>query len=754
MYRMRPSPRLFEGRLMSCEAPVHLIPVPQNLTRLDGYYRLSSATLTLSAEEPWQPVLQLLTPDLAKLGVVVVAEEYRDATACIRLAADRSLENEAYRLRVDHAGVQIEAATQAGMVYGIQTLRQILAQVEQTDGVLLLPQIEIQDAPLFPYRGMHLDVSRHFFDVTFVKRYIDLLALHKLNFFHWHLTDDNGWRVEIKALPQLTAVGAFRSGTVVGFTRDVGTVSDGIPHGGFYSQEEVRDIVAYAAERAITIIPEIDLPGHASALLAAYPEIGCGNRSYEVKTHFGIYEDVLCPKEATFQLLERVFAEVADLFPGPYIHLGGDEVKTARWEACTDCQDLMRQQSFTRVSDLQTYFVARVVAMIKAVGKKPMAWDDVVDEQLDPDVAVMSWYYPEKARKALINGNGIVMTPVDHAYFDFYQSHCVDEPMAPWWLTRLSDVYRFDPLENFADLEQRSSVLGGQANLWTEYVPTPEIAERMVLPRMSALAEVLWSPKRLQDWQSFCHRLPSLEQWLNQLGYIVADSQYKPHVWAERGEAGGFRVFLETAVDSMVYTLDGSPPTLQSARYDGPLSILGSTTVRAATVRPDGTLLGDARLTLVDHLGIGQDICFKHLSDEMAKQASAKLLSGQLAHDRVYDRPYWTEFHGVDLDATMTFQTATLISSVRIGIDAGLHRRLQRPDGISLSVRRLDEPWQEIAVIDRGQIEAADREVIIQFEPLEVTQLRLVALNRELIWMVEGQRMAPKSIYIDEIVVQ
>lgn len=660
---------------------------------------------------------------------------------------------EAYGLEINEEYIQITASDSRGAFYAVQTLRQLLFQNHSETGDFKLPTLLINDCARLRYRGMHLDVSRHFFDVSFIKKYIDLLALHKMNVFHWHLTDDAGWRIEIERYPQLVDVGSVRSGTVVGFTLDVEAKSDEAVYQGYYSQQDVQEIVAYAAQRHITVVPEIDIPGHASAMLAAYPELGCTGAPSEVKVYFGNFDDVLCPSQASFEFLTNVLTEVATLFPGPYIHIGGDEVKTTRWQHCHSCLGLMKEHDFSEFSQLQSYFMRQVGSIVTSLGKTAIAWDDVIDEQIDPNMTIMSWLCKDQAIGAVQAGHDVIMTPMEHAYFDFYQSHCLDEPPAIHGLTRLQDVYQFDPLESFPDPDHQSRILGGQGNLWTEYVKDPDTAERMVLPRMSALAEVLWTSKLNQSWSDFCRRLPGFEGLLHRLDYVTANSHYKPHLVAEQTSPGRFIVAIESLANTLVYTLDGSTPTVDSNHYEQPLLIDTTTTVRATSVLNDQKLLGDARLTLVNHLALGQSVQFAHLNDAEATLAEQTLLNGQISHDRIFYHPEWIAFVGIDMDAIISFDRPTLISSITLGFDAGAHRNLHRPSGITIMIPDTNNGWLQVASMDQQTIDRCNSAITLSLAPQRLSTLRVVAHNKKSAWSVELEAIGPVTLYIDEIIV-
>lgn len=432
----------------------------------------------------------------------------------ITLGLDPAIGNrEGYVLTVKADRVTLNGQTENGVFYGIQTLRKsIPAETKATS--ILLPAGSIQDEPRFSYRGMHLDVGRHFFPIEFVKKYIDLLALHNMNTFHWHLTEDQGWRIEIKKYPKLTEIGAWRDRTVIGRNTEE---YDNTRYGGFYTQEQAKEIVKYAGERYITVIPEVDLPGHMLAALAAYPEMGCTGGPYEVCPRWGVFEDVLCiGNEKSMQFLEDVMAEIIDIFPSKYIHIGGDEAPRTRWEKCPKCQARIRTEKLkadknhTAEDRLQSYCMTRIEKLLNSKGRQIIGWDEILEGDVAPNATVMSWRGSAGGIKAAQLGHDVIMTPNDYCYFDYYQSEDTrHEPFAIGGFVPLEKVYSLNPTASLTE-EQAKHILGTQANLWTEYIPTSEQVEYMVLPRMAALAEVQWTQLEKKDYTNFTTRLAGL----------------------------------------------------------------------------------------------------------------------------------------------------------------------------------------------------------------------------------------------------
>ena len=510
-----------------------IIPNPQQITVCqDAPFRLDKRTRILYSQAD-----SLLEHNAAFLSEYIAqATGYRLETAPLEAGADVEgaivlnlndsiADKEGYVLHVSPGKITIDGQTANGVFYGVQALRKSIP-AQAPDNAILLPAATIQDAPRFAYRGMHLDVCRHFFPVEFVKRYIDLLALHNMNVFHWHLTDDQGWRIEIKKYPKLTEVGSMRSRTVIG--RNSGEY-DNTPHGGYYTQEQAREIVEYARQRYITVIPEVDLPGHMLAALAAYPELGCTGGPYEVCPEWGVFEDVLCiGNDNTLLFLEGVMDEITDIFPSEYIHIGGDEVPRTRWEQCPKCQKRIRDEHLKSDKEhsaedrLQSYCMKRMADYLAAKGRKVIGWDEILEGDIPADATVMSWRGSAGGIEAARMGHDVVMVPNNYCYFDYYQSLDTEhEPFAIGGYVPVDHVYSFEPTASLTD-EQKKHILGAQANLWTEYIPTTEYAEYMVLPRMAALAEVQWTQPERKDYDDFLVRLNHLVRFYQRDGYNYA----------------------------------------------------------------------------------------------------------------------------------------------------------------------------------------------------------------------------------------
>ena len=503
-------------------APTHdIVPMPTSVTSGSGSFVIDASTtigLANSSDAELRRIADLwATPFREGAGLPLSFED----GGSIVLAVDGEGAVESYRLTVDASGISVTGADYAGLFYGLQTLSQLLpsgAERGIEGGTVEVEGIAIDDAPRFAYRGMHLDVARHFYGPDFVKHYLDLLARYKINRFHWHLTEDQGWRIEIDRYPLLTEISAFRDQTHIGHGREPFN-GDGQRYGGFYTKDEIRDIVAYAQDRFITIIPEIEMPGHSQAALAAYPELACTEGPFEVAMTWGVFEDIYCPYEETFEFLENVLAEVIELFPGEYVHIGGDEAPKTRWEESAFVRDLMQREGMNEVDQVQSYFIRRIERFLNENGKRMIGWDEILEGGLAPNATVMSWRGTIGGIQASRMGHDVVMTPYSHLYFDYYQSEDQEnEPFAIGGFLPLDTVYSYEPVPEQLRAEDAEHIIGAQANVWTEYMKTPEHVEYMLFPRMFALAEVVWSAKEARDYDSFLARIGWHTDRLDALG--------------------------------------------------------------------------------------------------------------------------------------------------------------------------------------------------------------------------------------------
>ncbi|MDO7138786.1 beta-N-acetylhexosaminidase [Algibacter lectus] len=516
------------AKVINTEADYQIIPKPTSLKISEGRFLLDENT-AITAETKLENEGQYLSEMLSTVSNKSIPFS-KETQGNILLKLDETIENnEGYTLSVSYNQITITGKTSAGVFYGIQTLSQLIplpATASNTQTEVSIPATSIVDSPKFVYRGMHLDVARHFFPVSFVKKYIDILAMHKMNTFHWHLTEDQGWRIEIKKYPKLTSIGSIRKETIVGHgnTWNKPDVKyDGKPYGGFYTQEDIKEVVAYAETRHITIIPEIELPGHSLAAITAYPELGNTGEQYEVGKRWGVFPEIYAPSEETFKFLEDVLTEVIALFPSKLIHIGGDEAPKKQWEASKLAQDIIKREGLKDEHELQSYFIRRIEKFLNSKGRNIIGWDEILEGGLAPNATVMSWRGEKGGIQAAKMHHNVVMTPTRFCYFDFYQTKDrTNEPLAIGGNTSVEQVYSYNPLPKELTKEEQKYILGAQANVWTEYIKTPEQVEYMVLPRLTALSEVVWSSYETKDWNDFQTRLIHLTKRYEALGLNYA----------------------------------------------------------------------------------------------------------------------------------------------------------------------------------------------------------------------------------------
>lgn len=657
------------------EASYNTVPLPSEISKTNSdAFKLNSSTKIVFPEgnDKMKRNAEFLSEYLMmSVGVKPDITSSIHDNNIILLSLDLDNDNEeAYRINVNENAISISGSSEAGVFYGIQTLRKATPVGKYA---VSYPAVTINDEPRFGYRGTMLDIARHFQSVEFVKKFIDMIALHNINRFHWHLTEDQGWRIEIKKYPRLTEVGSMRSETVIG--QNTGEY-DGIPHGGFYTQAEIKDIVNYAAERYITVIPEIDLPGHMLAALTAYPELGCTGGPYEVERTWGVFDDVLCPgKEHTFTFLEDVLTEVMELFPSKYIHIGGDECPKVLWEECPDCQNRIKELGLKDAEHkkefyLQSYVTARVEKFLNDHGRSIIGWDEILEGELAPNATVMSWRGMQGGIEAAKMNHDVIMTPTTYCYFDYYQTQFIDdEPFGIGGYVPVELVYSFEPAPDILTKEQKQHILGAQANLWTEYIKTSEHVEYMLLPRLAALSEVQWMQPDKKDYDEFLTRLPQLTLLYDKLNYNYATHVFDVHpLLTANFDNNSLDVSLSTIDNSPIYyTLDGTNPDENSNQYSEVLSIKESTELKAVSIRENGS-----KSKLYSESVKVNKSTFKP-TKLLTKPAggyefsgAGMLVDGLFGANTNYKTGKWIGFQGNDLIAVIDMQESTEISSLSI----------------------------------------------------------------------------------------
>lgn len=576
-----------ENTSLLIDKSLHITPKPLRVSKKTGGFEINKSTSFTYTDESSKTIAAFFAEKIkAHTGHSFTINAYKNDKNSIQLIKNTSLalNKEEYRLSISNEDVKIIAATDRGLFYGMQTFIQLLPVYSGNESQMQLPvqikALDIEDTPRFGWRGMHLDVSRHFFSIDFIKKQLDILSLFKINKFHWHLTDDQGWRIEIKKYPKLTSVGSIRKN------------DDGSVHQGYYTQEEIKEVVQYAKDRFIDVVPEFDTPGHAAAILASYPELSCKEKKYEVRNLWGVESSILCAaKEETYTFIEDVIAEMTALFPYEYYHMGGDEVPKDQWKNSVECQELIKREALKDEKGLQSYFMARVEKILSKYQKKMIGWDEILEGGITPTTSIMSWQGEEGGINAANKGHDVIMNPSQYCYFNFYQGDPKVEPLAFGGYIPLEKIYMYDPVPKEIEENKKKHILGAQGNIWTEYTYTEETIEYLLYPRIIALAETTWTTTENKNFNDFLNRLNDV--------YTVLDyhtANY--HIPLPEGPTANRIVFTDsitvpfstTHPVKMVYTTDGTNPTITSTVYETPLRFTETTDLRIASVLQNGKM--------------------------------------------------------------------------------------------------------------------------------------------------------------------
>lgn len=674
-------------------------------------------------------------------GVKLTSHAGMPVDGAICLTLDLSDDNaEAYKLIVNDKRVCISGASEAGVFYGIQTLRKSLPVAQDIN--VNLSAVEIYDKPRFAYRGAMLDVARHFYTVDEVKTFIDMLALHNINRFHWHLTDDQGWRIEIKKYPKLMSVASERKETVVG--RWYSGIYDGKPYGGYYTQDELRDVIDYAAKRHITIIPEVDLPGHMQAALTAYPELGCTGGPYEVRTIWGVSQDVLCVgNDFTLQFVKDVLSEVADIFPSEYIHIGGDECPKVRWEKCPKCQErikslgLKSDAKHTKEQRLQSYMIQEAAKYLKEKGKRIIGWTEILEGGLVPDATLMSWIGESGGIEAAHQHHDVIMTPNTYLYFDYYQSKKVeDEPLAIGGYLPIEKTYNYEPMPKELTKEEQQYIKGVQANLWTEYIPVFSQVQYMVLPRLGAAAEVQWTDPSKKDYKDFLRRVPHLVAVYDCYGWNCATHVYDVNVDMKADTVNHvLNVQLSTMADDPIYyTLDGQDPTEKSLKYTKPFTIDQSVVLKTMAVHPDRTSKISVDTIRFNKATLKPVVLLQPNESRFSPDGPVVLVDGRNGNHS-FDTGAWLAVAGNDLEAVINMQAETILSSASVHVYVRKDAWLFDARGFSVSVSSDNKNYKEVASQEYKQMQESDSDGIIEhelsFDPCKATYVKIKVISEK-----------------------
>ncbi|MBE6273261.1 MAG: beta-N-acetylhexosaminidase [Bacteroides sp.] len=763
---------LFAAGLMlfSCssevkEANYQIIPIPQEIVMgQDGAFTLANGTKVLYPEgnEKMQKNAQFLADYVKELtGNTLSVEAGTDGKGIVLQVTPNEAQPEGYQLKVAADKVVINGGSEAGVFYGIQTLRKSIPAGQGIN--VSLPAVEINDAPRFSYRGAMLDVSRHFFPVEDIKSFIDMLALHNINRFHWHLSDDQGWRIEIKSRPLLTEKGSKRTETVIG--RNSGKY-DGIPHEGFYTQEQIKEVIAYAADQHITIIPEIDLPGHMQAALHAYPELGCTGGPYEVWTQWGVSDNVLCAgNDDVLKFIEDVFAEIVELFPSEYIHVGGDECPKTRWQECPKCQARIKalgikgDSKHTAEEYLQSFIINHAEKFLNSKGRQMIGWDETLEGGLAPNATVMSWRGEGGGIEAAKQKHDVIMSPNTYLYFDYYQTKDIDnEPLAIGGYLPLENVYNYEPMPKSLTPEEQKYIIGVQANLWVEYVATLSHIQYMELPRMAALSEIQWSGAEKKNYECFLSRLPQLTNLYDVKGYNYATHAFDITARLVPNTAEEALEVTFKTIDNcpVYYTLDGTEPTAASAKYEGTLKLKESCVIKAKGIRPTGeTRIFTEEIKI--HKASFKPITMLQPINEQYKFEGAGVLLDGLKGNFNYKTGRWIAFYKNDMEAVIDMKQPTEISSVAISTLVEKGDWVFDARKFAVSISEDGKNFKEIAKEEYPAMTLDNPNQIydhvLTFDPVKTQYIKVYVQPEHKLPDWHGGKGLQSFIFIDEITV-
>lgn len=732
-----------------------IIPMPVEYKTAAGLFAFSETTKIITADTVSKPAAELLNFYLKSVtgkNYEMLASTSAYANSIVfKIDSSVVVQPEGYQLNVSTQQIELLAHDAGGIINGIQTLRQLWQEAGNKS--LTIAACAIKDYPRFAYRGMGLDVSRHMFPVSFIKKYIDLLALYKLNTFHWHLTDDQGWRIEIKKYPRLQTVAAFRSETIIGHKKQSPHRFDGKRYGGYYTQQEAKDIVQYAAQRNITVIPEIEMPGHALAALAAYPNLGCTGGPYKTATFWGVFEDVYCAgNDSTFIFLQNVLDEVMAIFPSPKIHIGGDECPKIRWEHCPKCQRRMKELNLKDEHDLQSYFVQRIERYLNSKGRNIIGWDEILEGGLAPNATVMSWRGEAGGIAAAKQQHDVIMTPESHFYFDYYQSLYAAEPIAAGGYTRLEKVYGYEPAATGLDSSLTHFIKGIEGQAWSEYFTSTSQAEYMIFPRMLALAEVAWSPAKGKNYDSFLKRLRQQQTMLKKLDVHAADVFDEINYSSVPTADGTVEVDLQSSLPGMEirYTTDGSPPGMNSRLYKNTVAIHKTCVLNAILIKDKKPVKRVFHQTFTIHKAIGAGIILNNEGEARFNLLPATLVNGVEGTDR-YNDMQWMGFAGKDVEVIVDLGSIKNISTVSMNFLNYHWQKMWAPQWVSILISLDGKQYKNIYTKQNFPISGINKLKAITSS--KARYIKIVATNKGVIPVGEYGAGGKALLMIDEITV-
>jgi len=743
------------GGQVNSNAFSSIIPLPVECSPTKEVFNINASTKIICKDSASFKTAELLNDYLAsqtgkKLAIGTGASTVN--FIAVDVDADLIPHEEGYRLTITNKSIQLTGHDAAGVLYGIQTLRQ-LEQIGKSS--IKVPGGVINDYPRFAYRGMSLDVGRHMFPVSFIKKYIDLLALYKFNTFHWHLTDDQGWRIEIKKYPRLQSVAAWRKETLIGHKKELPHRFDGKRYGGYYSQQQIKELVQYAASRHITIIPEIEMPGHALAALAAYPSLGCTGGPYSTATFWGVFDDVYCAgNDSTFIFLQNVLDEVIALFPSQYIHIGGDECPKTKWKLCPKCQERIKALGLADEHALQSYFVQRIEKYVNSKGRSIIGWDEILEGGLAPNATVMSWRGEDGGKAAVAQHHRVIMTPESNCYFDYYQSLYPEEPLAAGGYTPLQKVYAYEPLAGNMDAAVTTYLAGVEGQAWSEYYTDTTKAAYMIFPRALALAELAWTPASLRNYDSFLQRLRLQKYLLQKAGVHYTDRFDEITCAAIEEQKQAVQVTLQSALpkSAIRYTTNNDLPTSNSALYTGPVTISKTETLKAFLFDNQNQRTGRLFQQYVRiHKAVGMQVNLKNKPVDRFNPGAAALVNGIYGSNR-YNDNQWLGFSGNDMEAVIDLGTAQSIQRLGLHILNYHWQRMWAPEEVVFAASTDGEHFTDLyrqSDFPVNGINTLDATI----KPVQARYIKVTARNKGVIPAGEYGAGGNALLLVDEIMV-
>ncbi len=767
----------FAGEKKNSIKDINIVPRPEKIVMGSGSFILDANTYIYydGRDKNLADVAELLARMLFKDKINMIPAIVKPGSNIAKsfvLSIDENMNTgrEGYKLEILKDRINIIGKSAAGVFYGVETLRQLLpVSFERNDGKTVsevkLPCLTIEDQPRFGYRGMHLDVSRHFFGKDFVKKYIDMIAMFKMNVFHWHLTDDNGWRLEIKKYPKLTSVSAWRVDREdkPWGQRELQKEGEKATYGGFYTQDDVKEIIEYARKRNVEIIPEIEMPGHSAEVFAAYPQFSCTGKKLTVLP--GSYwpnVDIFCAgNDSTFIFIQNILDEVCELFPSKYIHIGGDEADKTNWKTCPKCQARIKAEGLKDEGELQSYFIKRIEKYLISKNKRLIGWDEILEGGLAPEATVMSWRGIEGGIDAAKQKHDVIMTPTGYCYFDYYQGEPQFEPAGIGGYVTLKKVYSFEPVPAELNSDEAKYILGAQGNVWTEYIPTDSHAEYMAVPRMIALAEVDWSPKEARNWDDFMSRMQSVYPRLKALGINYSEGTFKLDFVTKYNPASRR---MQVAIESeqykpvIYYTLDGTEPTVKSHKYTKPFNIAKSCVIKAAIFRDGKIYRSVSSKEIMIHKAMGKKITLNTQSSDRYPASGANSLIDGLKGTNNLGDGYWLGFQQNDMEAVIDLGRVTPINKISSEYLQNIGSWAFMPAEVTYSFSTNGKDYKDTVTV-KNDVPADKKGTIIKdfTQELKKIKARYIKISAKSVGLCpEGHPGAGQKawLFCDEIVVE